>query len=147
MRRGRKRKLIIEKISKPREPEDLYVPRGYHDAIPRAFMNFEPYMRNRFNIELENDHLNLFIDTYRIQGFNVEDSNGEKILIVDALLDVNDWIDEFCKMRIARISFLNGAGRETIFFDYDIEAIGHNFGGHYSSDKILTPSITYRIFD
>ena len=149
MNRGRKRRVIVEKMLKPKIP---FIPSTNLILSQQNITNFhqyvEPYFSNRFHVELENDHINLNISPSRIRGFNITNNTSHgKIITIKATLNIDEWVDEFEKITIAKIFLLNSRGDVAKHFDYDVEIVEQNIDFDYSFEEIVTPNIIYKIIE
>jgi len=143
----RKRKIIVEKINstKRKKITSPHSCLGIPNGQINSFIN--PILSHRFTVNLENDFLNTFIEPDRISSYEIIHSREGILdtLMVETILNVGEWIDEFKSMKIARIFIYDFSGNEIRFFDFDIEFMSQTISGSYNSQKVLTPSITYKI--
>jgi len=137
----RKRHILIEKLI-PRISQTL--DNGYFTWDP-----VELYRNNRFVVNLEGDNNELSIQSHRIRSLYFEkDNNGNSILKIKTLLSIVDnWIDEFELITLAKIYFLDPTGVVIKTLDYDVVFSGYNFMCNYNSDDLFEPEIIYTIID
>lgn len=139
--RYRKRNLLIER--KSNSYKSYIVSDANLTTIPRCY---ETYFENRFSVELENDFLEEFVESYKINSFNViEDAKKGCFLNVEPLLNVGEWVDLFKNMTIARIKFFDAFGNVVKLFDYDIVFLKSEFKGDFKNNNIMFPKIYYKI--
>lgn len=139
---GRKRSLLIEKLSSITKIESQLP----FNNIQGSLFNIIPYhneyyRKNRFVVELENDFENIKIESFKIQSFNM----SNQTIHIKALLKLEDWIEDFKKVKIAKISLFDSIGNVVRYFDYDIVLIDYNIDFNYTSDDIMCPDFSYKI--
>lgn len=145
-RRHRKRRLILENKILPQ-------PKPYQNHFGRQtnifnFNPFEPLHKDRFIVQLEDEHRELIIPADRIKGLNFFcDQNGERKIKIEAFIPVDDWLDDFLGVNICKIFLLDAFGNVLKFLDYDIVNSGHEYELKYSESSPLIPIIYYTVFD
>lgn len=141
MTRGRKRKVILEKIQKS--------PNDFLHSMNNLFLNpppyYEPFRKNHFAIQLENEHEG--IEPYKICGYKIEEFSDKSIITISSILIVGDWVEQFKKMTMVKIFFLDSIGNFCELFDYDIMYEGFSLEGSHKSDEVLTSTFKYIILE
>jgi hypothetical protein len=139
---GRRRKILVEKISIEENLPSILS----EITNPSLFPFHEPLRKNRFVLHLENDKDNS-INPNRIRNFKIEQIENKKTITITSLLCVQDWIDDFKKMNMVKIFFLDPIGNVCQFMDFDIVFSGYSIGGDYESNELLIPSFKYIIIE
>lgn len=135
---SRKRSLLIEKVnSNLLEAIQNQGRHFYNTPLMKEF-----YHKNRFCLELENDFKGLKIDSLKIRAFEM----NSKTISVVASLNIDEWIELFKNVRIAKIYIFDAYGNVVRFFDYDIELIDYKIEFDYNSDDIMFPVFHYKFF-
>ena len=145
--KSRKRKILLEKAGYPSPSISIDLKKT--NNMPTLWEIVDVYRKNRFIIQLEDDSNveSKIIPDSRIKSFKFkDDSNGDKIIIIEPILTIGEWIEDFLNTNICRIYLLDARGEVVKFFDYDISNHGYEYELDYSDDDILTPKIFYRIF-
>jgi hypothetical protein len=139
MTRGRKREVIFEKTKKT--SIDLYTRNLF--LTPPPF--FEPFRKNHFTVFLEgNDEK---IESHKICGYKIEDFSDHSTISITSILMVGDWVDQFKRMTIVKIFFLDAVGNPCSLFDFDIMYDGFSMEGGYKMDDVLTSTFKYKILE
>jgi hypothetical protein len=143
--KSRKRSILIEVIGYSKFPK----PKSYNNEkllISNFFTTVEPQLKNRFIIELEDFNNKLLIESEKIKSFNFyQNEDGEKKIVIESYLEINEWVDNFLKVEICKIFLLNPVGDVVNYFDYDIANSGYEYELNYSKDDLLVPKFFYTI--
>lgn len=145
MRRGRRRVVLIEKFLLDK-PDKYTATDVFKPLMAPVFYNNDLFVQNRFSVELERSD-GLKIDESRICGFKIETSNEKKILKVKTYLHIKEWITDYEKVVIAKISLFDNMGNEINNFDFDVYFDGYSIECEYSSSGLLTPGFSYVILE
>ena len=145
MRIGRRRTVIVEKflLDKSKKHE---IPETFKPLITPLLSTIELFIKNKFSVELERSD-GIKVEESRICGFKIETSNGKKMLKVKTFLHIKEWVTDYEKVVIARISLFDAMGNEINNFDLDVRFDGYSMECDYGSDGFVTPRFTYIILE
>jgi hypothetical protein len=140
---GRRRIVLVEKFLpknfKKHEPSEAFKP-----LITPIFSNNDLFVDNRFIVELEQSN-GTKIEESRIRGFKIHNSNGEKVLKIKTFLHIKEWVTDYEKIVIARITLLDNTGNEVQVIDLDICYDGYSLECDYTSSAFMIPVFSYII--
>lgn len=141
-KKTRKRSILLEVLEHKSFPK----PRVFKNENPFQVAAFEPLLKNRFIVELEDNNQKNIINSNRIKSCKFfQSENGDKKIVIESYLATNEWMDEFLKVEICKIFILNPVGDVISYLDYDIVNSGYEYELNYSKDDLLTPKIFYTI--
>jgi hypothetical protein len=142
MRKGRKRKLILE-TNKYEQP----IKGSYNNIIEFQSLSFEPLIKNRFLVQLENDNEDTFIDSSKIKSIQIKSNKNNSFIVLEPFLHIHEWVENYKKMNICKIFFLDPTGLVIKSFDYDISYFGYEYELNYSDSDIFAPKIFYNFYE
>jgi len=139
---GRKRIVLVEKFIPSKSYQNH--PEAFRPLITPLFSNEELFVKNRFIVELERSD-SVKIEGSRICGFKIENSGENKVLKVKTYLHIQEWLEDYEKVVIAKITILDTMGNEINNFDLDVVFDGYSMEFDYNSDGPMTPQFSYII--
>ena len=137
----RKGKILVEIIGDFSQYKNPFLGREKQFIVGDGNFRF----RNNFSVHLKNNLSE--ISPTKIAGFKLKEDKNEKILTVETLLSINEWIDDFKAVDYAKILFYDSSGNVNRLMDFDIDYIGHRLECSYSKQEILSPVFDYKIFE
>ena len=142
---GRKRRVLIEKLL----PNKIHKRETTGEFIPLVTpinQNANIFIKNSFVVELEMTN-GLIVDEYRVQGFKIENIEGKKTLKIKTILHIKEWVEDYSKVVIAKISINDVIGNEVNSFDFDVSFLGYSVECDYKGDGFMTPYFLYEILE
>lgn len=140
---GRRRIVLIEKLL-PVRARHHDIPEAFKPLITPIFSNTDLFVKNRFAVELERSD-GIKIEESRICGFKLDSHSDSKILKIKTFLHVQEWLNDYEKVIIARISLLDAIGNEINSLDLDIIFDGYTIECDYGTEGFMTPHFSYKI--
>lgn len=137
----RKGKILVEIIGDFSQHKNPFLKRENSFIVGEGNFRF----RHNFSVHLQSQLSE--ISPSKIAGFKLKEDKSEKILTVETLLSINEWIDEFKLVNYAKILFYDSSGNVNRLLDFDIDYIGHRLECSYSKQEILSPVFDYKIFE
>lgn len=138
---GRKRNLLIEKVSSMTNIRSFGI---IERNIPFAFTPFQStdfYYRNRFVVQLEDSSENVLIDYNKISACKITD----KLIKIEVILSIDEWVEKFKMVKIAKIELLDATGYPIKSIDYDVMFLDYNLEFDWALESIMKPEFTYQI--
>lgn len=136
---GRKRTVLIEKTSCSHKVSNDNMVGRY--GLP-LFFSMDFLRKSRFIIEMKID--DKIINSDNIQGFSISHLE-EKILKISTVIHLSEWVNDYEKVNIIKIYFLDGLGNEHRQFDFDAIYKGYIFDCNYKDDSPITPYFVFKI--
>jgi hypothetical protein len=140
LNRFRKGKVLVEIVTDFSQYRNPFLERADHFPISEGNFRF----RHNFSVHLQNQLSE--ISPSKIAGFKLKESISEKILTVETLISINEWIDDFKSVDYAKILFYDSSGNVNRLLDFDIDYVGHRLECSYAKQGILSPVFEYKIF-
>lgn len=140
LNRFRRGKVLVEIITDFSQYRNPFEKRADHLHIGEGNFRF----RHNFSVHLQNQLSE--ISPSKIAGFKLKESVSEKILTVETLISINEWIDDFKSVDYARIFFYDSMGNVNRLLDFDIDYVGHRLECSYSKQEVLSPVFEYKIY-